>query len=126
MDELLQRGIHLFNTRQYFACHEVWEEAWTPEHGPRRLFLQALIHFAVALYHSERANPTGAGRQLGKGLRKLAAYLPSCEGIDTARLHAEGAAVLHHIEAGEAFDHPLIHFVVISHPPRKSNSAAIS
>ena len=57
---------------------------------PRRLFLQSLIHFAVGLYHAERGNPVGAARQLRKGLRKLAGYLPACEGIDTARLHAEG------------------------------------
>jgi predicted metal-dependent hydrolase len=109
MDVLLERGIHLFNTRQFFECHEVWEEVWTPERGPRRLFLQALIHFAVGLYHTERGNPVGAARQLRKGLRKLAAYLPHCEGIDTARLHGEGLIVLERIEAGTAFEYPQIH-----------------
>ena len=109
-DELLARGIHLFNHRQYFECHEVWEELWTPERGPRRLFLQALIHFAVALHHRERGNVTGAVRQLGKGLHKLAAYLPSCEGIDTARLHREGLRVLDCLETGAAeCEYPLIH-----------------
>jgi predicted metal-dependent hydrolase len=109
MEALLERGIHLFNSRQYFECHEVWEDVWTPERGPRRLFLQALIHFAVGLYHCERGNPVGAGRQLRKGLRKLAGYLPSCEGIDTARLHREGLMVLQSIEAGAPFEHPRIH-----------------
>jgi len=108
MEELVERGIHLFNTRQFFACHEVWEEVWTPERGPRCLFLQALIHFAVGLYHAERGNPVGASRQLRKGLRKLSRYLPACEGIDTARLHAEGESVLARIEAGEPFEVPRI------------------
>jgi len=31
MDELLKSGINLFNNRQFFACHEVLEAAWTPE-----------------------------------------------------------------------------------------------
>ena len=109
MDPLLERGIHLFNTRQFFECHEVWEEAWTPEQGPRRLFLQALIHFAVALYHAERANATGAVRQLRKGLRKLAAYLPIAEGIDTERLHTEGVVLLAQIEAQTPYEVPRIH-----------------
>ena len=109
MDDLLHRGIQLFNGRQFFACHEVWEEVWTPERGPRRLFLQSLIHFAVALYHTERGNSLGAGRQLRKGLRKLAAYLPLCEGIDTARLHADGLIALDCIEAGGWFEVPRIH-----------------
>lgn len=109
MGELVQRGIHLFNSRQFFECHEVWEEVWTPERGPRRLFLQSLIHFAVGLYHAERGNPVGASRQLRKGLRNLSAYLPSCEGIDTARLHADGLIALKRIEAGAAFEYPRIH-----------------
>ncbi len=111
MEARLERGIQLFNGRQYFECHEVWEEVWTPERGPRRLFLQSLIHFAVGLYHSERGNPVGAERQLRKGLRKLGGYLPACEGIDTGRLHGEGLLVLERIEAGAAFEFPRIHLV---------------
>jgi len=110
MDEILQRGIDLFNNREFFACHEVLEIAWTPERGPRRLFLQSLIHMAVGCYHYERGNHVGAGRQLRKGLRKLAAYLPSCEGIDTAHLYREGLAVLEYLEAGVAApQYPQIH-----------------
>lgn len=109
-EDLLQRGIRLFNHREFFHCHEVLEEAWGAERGPRRLFLQALIHLAVGFYHCERNNPAGARRQLLKGLRKLAAYLPSCEGIDTARLYREAAAVLERIEAGAAVhSYPEIH-----------------
>jgi uncharacterized protein len=69
MDELLQKGILLFNNCEFFQCHEVLEEAWTKEVGPRRLFLQALIHVAVGFYHCERANPAGASSQLKKGIR---------------------------------------------------------
>jgi predicted metal-dependent hydrolase len=102
----LEHGIRLFNEREFFVCHEVLEEEWTPERGPRRLFLQALIHMAVGLYHASRGNPVGAGRQIRKGLRKLSGYLPSCEGIDTERLHREMAAVLERIEAGENYEPP--------------------
>jgi len=107
--ERVQRGIELFNHRQFFECHEVLEEVWTPERGPRRLFLQALIHLAVGLYHYQRDNRLGASRQLHKGLRKLAHYLPVCEGIDTARLYREALAVLHQVEAGALVtDYPRI------------------
>ena len=110
MDELLHRGILLFNNREFFQCHEVLEEAWTKEVGPRRLFLQALIHLAVGFYHRERANPAGARSQLKKGIHKLALYLPSCEGVDTARLHRETLAALERIEAGAAASiYPQIH-----------------
>jgi len=56
-----------FNNCDFFQCHEVLEEAWTKEVGPRRLFLQALIHLAVGFYHCERGNPAGANSQLKKG-----------------------------------------------------------
>ena len=100
MDPLLHRGIDLFNHGEFFECHEVLEEAWTPERDPRRLFLQSLIHVAVGFYHSRRGNPMGARRQLHKALRKLAPYLPSCEDIDTERLFRDTQAVLEQIEAG--------------------------
>jgi hypothetical protein len=107
--DLLARGIELFNRREYFVCHEVLEEAWTPERGPRRLFLQSLIHVAVGLYHAERGNPVGASRQLRKALRKLAGYLPVCEGVDTARVYREAGAALAAIEAGERAPQMRIH-----------------
>ena len=69
--------------------------------GPHRLFLQALIHFAVAFYHQQRNNPLGAERQLRKALRKIERYVPSYEGVDTATLHREGRACLARIMAGE-------------------------
>jgi predicted metal-dependent hydrolase len=110
MDPLLERGIALFNHGEYFECHEVLEEAWTPERGERRLFLQSLIHMAVGFYHSERGNPTGAQRQLRKGLRKLSTYLPARECVDTARLDREVRQVLHAIETGaEVSSYPRIH-----------------
>ena len=106
MDPLLKRGIGLFNRGEFFECHEVLEEAWTPERGARRLFLQALIHVAVGWYHCQRGNAVGASKQLHKALRKLGAYLPEYEGVDTARLMREAQALLDRVEAGTAEDYP--------------------
>ncbi|MGO4881984.1 MAG: DUF309 domain-containing protein [Bryobacteraceae bacterium] len=95
------RGVELYSAGKFFECHEVLEELWTPMRGPHRLFLQALIHFAVAFYHQQRNNPLGAERQLRKALRKIERYVPSYEGVDTATLHREGRACLARIMAGE-------------------------
>lgn len=111
MDESLARGLRLFNRGEYFECHEAWEEAWTPERGPRRLFLQSLIHAAVGLYHAERGNTAGACRQLRKALHKLAYYLPAYETIDTARLHRDAGKVLASLETGRPFEPPRVHLV---------------
>jgi predicted metal-dependent hydrolase len=110
VDVLLLKGIELFNRGEYFECHEVLEDAWRQEHGPRRLFLQALIHVAVALHHLDRENAMGARGQLVKALRKLGGYLPSWESVDTGRLYREAAAVLGAIEARAAVPaYPRIH-----------------
>src|ERR1022692_4664825 len=73
-EPLYLRGIELYRAGEFFECHEVLEELWTPMRGPHRLFLQALIHFAVAFYHQQRRNPLGAERQLRKALRKIERY----------------------------------------------------
>ncbi len=113
MDPLLRQGIHLFNAQEFFECHEVLEVAWTPEKGPRRLFLQSLIHVAVGFYHCRRENRVGASRQLHKALRKLAHYLPACEGVDTAQLYREASECLTRIEQGEILaQFPRIHLLV--------------
>jgi uncharacterized protein len=109
----LQDGIRLFNDGRYFECHEVLEAEWTSARGPRRLFLQALIHVAVALYHHGRENHVGAIRQMRKALRKLAPCLPIYEGVDTARLEHDATKVLRQIEDGETeIGYPRIHQVM--------------
>ena len=108
--ELFQRAVQLFNNREFFECHEALEEAWMPERGARRLFLQGLIHVAVGFHHSQHGNLAGASRQLHKGLYKLNAYLPTCEGIDTARLCREVLSVIERLEAGGVVaGYPQIH-----------------
>src|SRR3954452_18471673 len=110
MDETVQRGIELFNAGKFFESHEVLEEAWTPERGPRRLFLQSLIHVAVGAYHCSRGNAVGARRQLRKALRKMEAHLPEYEGVDTARLFGDARGLLERIERGEAVaNYPRMH-----------------
>jgi hypothetical protein len=99
-EELFQRGVRLFNHGEFFECHEVLEDLWRPMRGPRRLFLQAVIHIAVGLYHHQQQNPIGAERQLKKGLKKLAGYLPEYEGVNTIALYGAGAAALERIRDG--------------------------
>ena len=92
--DLFARGIELFNRRAFFDCHELLEELWRPERGPCRFFLQGIIHLAVGFYHYQQGNRVGTERQLRKGLKKLAGYLPEFADVDTASLSREGIACL--------------------------------
>lgn len=107
----LSEGVRLFNEGRFFEAHEVWEELWTPTRGPERLFLQSIIHLAVGLYHTQQRNREGAVRQLRKGLKKLAGYLPEAYGLDTLALYRRAIACLERIECGDCLaDFPVIVF----------------
>ena len=57
-------GIDLYNAGEFHAAHDVWEDRWMGEVGPReKLFLQAMIQSAVAFHHLEIGRP-GAARQM--------------------------------------------------------------
>jgi uncharacterized protein len=112
MEAGLEHGIARFNAREFFACHEVLEDVWLEESGPRKLFLQSIIHFAVAFYHEGRENPLGALRQLRKAIAKLAPYLPVYEDVDTSRLFDEGLRCLAALEQGARVQEvPFIHMI---------------
>ncbi|MBI3664946.1 MAG: DUF309 domain-containing protein [Acidobacteria bacterium] len=102
---LFERGIELFNRRQFFDCHEVLEEIWTPARGPERLFF-------VGFYHHQRGNREGAERQLRKGLKKIANYLPHYGGVNTGRLRAQVVRRLETIgRGGRVRRFPRIYFL---------------
>lgn len=101
---LFKRGVELFNSEEFFECHEVLEEIWTHSQQPDRWFLQALIHFAVGFHHHGRGNRNGATRQLGKGLSKIRGYLPEWDGVRTGEIAGEVRERLDTIEAGGTFD----------------------
>lgn len=78
-------GIRVFNERDYFEAHEIWEDLWQ-ECGPEyRRFYQALIQAAVALYHWRNGNWRGARRLFQSGRNYMAAYPDSTLGLATSR-----------------------------------------
>lgn len=71
-----RRGIHLFNAREFYDAHEVWEDVWRESQGLERKFLQGLIQAAVAFHHHSRGNLAGACSLLKRGGENLAACPP--------------------------------------------------
>lgn len=69
------KGISLFNQREYFGAHEVWEHLWKKASGQDKLFYQGLIQCAISLEHMKRGNAAGA-RTLFRRCRGRMAPLP--------------------------------------------------
>lgn len=96
--ELIARGVSLFNAAHFFEAHEVWEEVWRPADGERRQTLQGLIQLASAYVHVQRGTFSGGVRLFDKAFGRLdenAARLLHVEIADAltlARQHRERIA----------------------------------
>jgi predicted metal-dependent hydrolase len=93
-DAAFKRGAELFNREDYFAAHEVWEEAWLSAGGETRQFLQGLIQWSVALHHFRNGNLPGARKLFASGESLLAAFPPVWQGISLEELRQTMVACL--------------------------------
>jgi hypothetical protein len=83
---LLVKGIHEFNAREFFDCHETLEELWRAEEHLVRYLYQGILHVGVGYYHLQRGNHHGAVTKLGSGVSLLEFFLPRCQGVEVAPL----------------------------------------
>lgn len=93
----VREGIRLFNERKFYECHEEIEHEWHAERGPIRRLYQGILQIGVGFHHARHGNHRGAVLLLTDGIEKTSHFLPSCRGIDTARLVAESQACLDRI-----------------------------
>jgi len=77
-------GIVVFNDRDFFEAHEIWESIWLECAGPERRFYQGLIQAAVALYHFGNGNVRGATKLFQSSGKYLEAYGDKYLGLDIA------------------------------------------
>jgi len=67
-------AVALFNSGDWYPCHDGFEELWHQTLGPDRDVLQSFLQIAVAHLHLERGNRRGATLLLGEGLGRLAPF----------------------------------------------------
>jgi predicted metal-dependent hydrolase len=82
----LLHGIHQFNQRHYFECHETLEGIWNREPRPIRTLYKGILQVGVGCYHLLRGNYHGAVVKLGSGAAYLEPFAPRCQGVEVARL----------------------------------------
>jgi predicted metal-dependent hydrolase len=80
-EDAWQRGIAQFNRRDFFECHESWEQIWLPAPEPDKTFLQGIIQVACAFHHELRGNRAGAESLLRRGLEKIERFPAEYRGI---------------------------------------------
>jgi predicted metal-dependent hydrolase len=101
-EEIFVAGIDLFNSGQFFECHEEWEQVWMRSSGERKLFYQGLIQAAVAILHAQRGNLAGARTVYERASAKLAPLPPDYLGIALGALRDD----LQSFFAGLGLDRP--------------------
>lgn len=76
---------HLWREEKFWACHEALENVWNVEsNAERKVFLQGLIHGAVAVFQFRRGNFVGAARQFTRAQVRLEASSPQRDGVNIA------------------------------------------
>jgi predicted metal-dependent hydrolase len=100
-DPRLADAIQLFNSGQWYACHDRFEELWHETAGPMRTVLQGILQVAVAHLHLERGNLRGATILLGEGLGRLHASPTLALGLDLEATKASVRRRLFALQAGE-------------------------
>ena len=93
--KLYYDGIQLFNEKEFFEAHEVWEDAWHMAYGLKHSFYQGLIQCAVALEHYRRSNPRGVLSLYQTYRPKFQNVPDTFMGLDVRTFLAEMEKVLH-------------------------------
>ena len=70
-DPRFGQAIELFNSQEWYAAHDVFEELWHETADPERRSLQGILQVAVAQLHLQRANKRGATILFGEALGRL-------------------------------------------------------
>ncbi len=85
-DPRLGLAIGLFNSGDWYGCHDGFEELWHETQGPMRPVLQGILQIAVAELHLERGNRHGATVLMGEGLGRLRRSGDVALGLDLLQL----------------------------------------
>ncbi|MFZ0407221.1 MAG: DUF309 domain-containing protein [Cyanobium sp.] len=90
-DPRLQLSIDLFNSGDWYACHDGFEELWHETQGPLRPVLQGILQIAVGQLHLERNNRHGGMVLTGEGLGRLRRCDDQALGLDLELLRQQAS-----------------------------------
>ena len=85
-DPRFQKAIALFNSRDWYSAHDVFEELWHETYGLERNTIHCFLQIAVAQVHLESGNTNGATILFGEALGRLSKFKPPDLGFDLEKL----------------------------------------
>src|SRR3954471_10299011 len=91
-------AVALFNTGEYHAQHDLFEELWRQTRGPVRDLYQGTLQVGIAYYQITRGNHRGALKMLRRSARWLAPLPDVCQGIDVKQLREDSVVVRTELE----------------------------
>ena len=86
-------AVALFNTGEYHAQHDLFEELWRQTPSPVRDLYQGTLQVGIAYYQITRGNHRGALKMLHRSARWLAPLPDVCQGIDVKQLREDSVVV---------------------------------
>ncbi len=96
----LVKGIHEFNSGEFFEQHETLELLWRATPGEIRHLYEGILQIGVGMHHLfKNRNFHGAAVKLDHGIRLLEAFPETCHGVDVARLRHDATRAREHILA---------------------------
>lgn len=97
-----EHGVALFNARDFFQAHEVWEDVWRITSLPDKQKLQGMIQIAVAMHHYSTGNREGAKSVIARALQNLAGSDDAFRGVNLVRLREDIERVLRKWKSNES------------------------
>jgi predicted metal-dependent hydrolase len=94
----LVKGIHEFNSGEFFEQHETIELLWRATPSEIRHLYEAILQIGVGMHHLfKNGNFHGAAVKLDHGIRLLEAFPDTCHGVDVARLRRDATRARQHL-----------------------------
>ena len=81
-DSRFRIGMKLFNSREWYKSHDIFEEIWHETGGTERQILQGILQVSVAQVHLENNNINGATILYGEALGRLKKFQLADLGLD--------------------------------------------
>lgn len=103
-DDRLRRAVHSFNTLEWYAAHDEFEELWHESSGDERQALHGMIQVSVAEHHLLNGNHRGSLLLMAEGLNHLQQSSPEILGFDLEALIETVRKRLLRLQSGKTLD----------------------